>query len=212
MSVSGFHNVLFPLKLARGAVGGPQRRTNVVALANGREVRVAALSGSRRRWEVSSTIVGFDGLAEITAFFEARRGRLFAFRFRDPVDSTSSTAGAAPAASDQILGTGDGVKRTFQLVRAYGDVAGASVRTIQLPQTGSVLVAVAGVLKPASSYVLEPLGGTITFSSAPSTGAVVSAGFRFDCAARFDTDSLDIALDAFNAGRTLSIPLIEVVL
>jgi uncharacterized protein (TIGR02217 family) len=212
MSFAGFHNVLFPLQLARGAVGGPQRRTDIVALANGREVRVAALSGARRRWEVSSAMIGLDGLADITAFFEARRGRLFAFRFRDPVDASSSPIGGAPAAGDQLLGTGDGVTRTFQLIRAYGDAGGSSSRMIQLPQTGSVVVAVTGVVKPASSFVLEPLGGTITFNSAPPAGAVVSAGFRFDCAARFDTDSLDIALDAFNAGRTLSIPLVEVML
>jgi uncharacterized protein (TIGR02217 family) len=210
--MSGFHDVLFPLRLARGAVGGPHRRTDVITLANGREVRIAALSGSRRRWEVASAMIDRAALAEITAFFEARLGRLHGFRFRDPGDSSSAPTGGAPSPGDQRIGTGDGSTRTFQLVKRYGDEAGGSLRAIQLPWPGSVVVAVDGVVLAPVAWTLTPRGGLVTLTSAPVAGAPVTAGFRFDCAARFDTDTLDIAMDAFDAGRTLSVPLMEIAL
>ena len=49
----------------------------------------------------------------------------------------------------------------------------------------------------------------VTLDSAPEDGAVVTAGFRFDCPARFDTDRLDITLDGIGAGRALRVPLVE---
>jgi uncharacterized protein (TIGR02217 family) len=211
-AMSGFHDVPFPLRLARGAVGGPQRRTTVISLANGREVRMAPLSGSRRRWEVASAMLELPALAEITAFFEARHGRLHSFRFRDVSDCSSAHGTGPVGPMDQVLGIGDGVRHQFQLVRRYGDNAAANLRQIQLPWPGSVLVAVDGVALAASGFTVEPVGGQITLALAPPLGKPVTAGFKFDCAARFDTDNLDIAMDAFNAGRTLSVPLVEVVL
>ena len=210
--MNGFHDVLFPLRLARGAVGGPHRRTDVIALANGREVRIAALAGSRRRWEVASAMIDRAAIADIIAFFEARRGRLHGFRFRDPGDDRSAPAGFPPSPSDQILGTGDGANRTFQLAKHYGDGAGHSTRTIQLPWPGSVVVAVGGAVLAPANWTLATTGGLLTLATAPAPGLQVTAGFRFDCAARFDTDTLDIAMDAFDAGRTLSVPLVEIVL
>ena len=60
-------------------------------------------------------------MATLTAFFEARRGRLYGFRFRDFVDFRSCAPGDTPSASDQPLGEGDGARTSFQLVKFYGD-------------------------------------------------------------------------------------------
>ncbi len=57
-------------------------------------------------------------------FFEARGGQLHGFRFRDPVDGSSARPGMAVTALDQWIGTGDGERAAFQLVKAYGDGAG----------------------------------------------------------------------------------------
>ena len=54
--------------------------------------------------------------------------------------------------------------------------------------------------------------GVITFAQAakPPAGAVVTAGYLFDVPVRFDTDFLEIDMEAFEAGAIPRIPLIEI--
>ncbi len=204
MSLSNFHEVSFPVPLALAASGGPERKTEVVTLASGAEARNALWAGSRRRWDVGSAVTRLDTLQVVVAFFEARGGRLNGFRFRDALDDRSCAPGAAVSATDQVIGTGDGVTDTFQLVKAYGGYA----RRILKPVAGSVVVAVGGA--PVSASV-NTATGLVTLGAAPAEGAAVTAGYRFDCPVRFDADRLDVNLEAFGAGRVLSIPLIELV-
>lgn len=204
MSLNNFHEVSFPVSLALAASGGPERKTEVVTLASGAEARNALWAGSRRRWDVGSAVTRLDALQTVVAFFEARGGRLSGFRFRDALDDRSCAPGAAVSATDQVIGTGDGVTDTFQLVKAYGGYA----RRILKPVAGSVVVAVDGV--PVSASV-DTATGLVTLGAAPAEGAAVTAGYRFDCPVRFDADRLDVNLEAFGAGRVLSIPLIELV-
>ena len=142
MSLNNFHEVSFPVPLALAASGGPERKTEVVTLASGAEARNALWAGSRRRWDVGSAVTRLDTLQAVVAFFEARGGRLNGFRFRDALDDRSCAPGAAVSATDQEIGTGDGVTDTFQLVKAYGGYA----RRILKPVAGSVVVAVGGEL------------------------------------------------------------------
>lgn len=208
--MSGFHNVSFPLKLARGAVGGPERLTEIFELGDGREARNSAFAGSRRRWEVSSAIRSLDELAQVTAFFEARRGRLYGFLFRDPADYKSCAPSATPSPLDQLIGVGDGVVTTFQLTKTYFDSAGTYARTITKPVASSVRIAKGGVELAATAFTLDGASGRVTLNVAPLAGVRVRAGFTFDTPARFDTDRLDVALDAFDAGRVVSLSLVEV--
>jgi uncharacterized protein (TIGR02217 family) len=204
VSLRNFHEVSFPVPLALAASGGPERKTEVVTLASGAEARNALWAGSRRRWDVGSAVTRLDSLQAVVAFFEARGGRLSGFRFRDALDDRSCAPGGTVSAVDQVIGTGDGVTAAFQLVKAYGTYA----RRILKPVAGSVLVAVDGA--PVSAGVDETTG-IVTLASAPAEGASITAGYRFDCPVRFDTDRLDVNLEAFGAGRVLSIPLIELV-
>ena len=140
MSLSDFHDVRLPLSLAFGAQGGPERRTDVVALANGGEARNAVWAGSRRRWELGGAVTKIEALHELVAFFEARRGRLHGFRFRDVVDDRSRVPGEPITAVDQQLGVGDGDQTIFELVKLYGQTP----RRIYKPVPGSLRVAVNG--------------------------------------------------------------------
>ena len=208
--MSGFHNVSFPLRLARGAVGGPERSTEIFELGDGREVRNSAFAGSRRRWEVGSAIRSLDELAQITAFFEARRGRLHGFRFRDPADFKSCSPSSAPSPLDQLIGVGDGSTTTFQLSKAYGDVAASYTRPITKPVAASVRIAIGGSELVPTAFTSDAATGKVTLVIAPLAGVEVRAGFVFDTPARFDTDRLDVALDAFDAGRVVSLSLVEI--
>ncbi|MEZ5945916.1 MAG: DUF2460 domain-containing protein [Hyphomonas sp.] len=204
MSLANFHEVSFPLPLALAASGGPERRVDVVTLASGAEVRNAAWSGSRRRWDVGSAVSRIEALQEVIAFFEARAGRLHGFRFRDALDDRSGAPGAAVSASDQVIGLGDGETTGFQLIKDYN----GWTRKILKPVNGSVVVAVDG---EEAAFSLDATTGLVTLAVAPGEGQAVTAGFRFDCPVRFDSDRLDVNLEAFGAGRVLSIPLVELV-
>jgi uncharacterized protein (TIGR02217 family) len=203
-----FHEVQFPLRLALGTSGGPGRRTDIVALSNGRESRKQRWRDARRRYDAGSGVRSVSDLYEVVAFFEARAGQLYGFRFADPVDFQSCGPEATVSATDQVLGTGDGERTAFQLVKHYGDAGGSTERLIAKPQAGSVIVSVNGT--PTVDFTLDPPTGIVTLVAAPASGAVVRAGFRFDVPVRFDTDRIEVDLKAFQAGSIPSIPLVEV--
>ncbi|KPP80688.1 MAG: gene transfer agent TIGR02217 family protein [Oceanicaulis sp. HLUCCA04] len=203
--MSAFHDVLFPLSVGLGARGGPERFTEIVELASGAEERNTPWAHSRRRWDAGPGVRSLDDFALLTAFFEARRGRLHAFRFRDPADHASCLPSGQVNAGDQLLGLGDGTRTRFALVKRYGEGEGAYLRPIALPVAASVLVAMDG---EAAGFTLD--GGDIVLDEPAADGAAVTAGFQFDVPVRFDTDSLEITLDAFRAGAIVSVPLVEV--
>lgn len=204
--MSAFHDVLFPLAAGFAASGGPERLTEIVELASGREERNSPWADSRRRWDAGPGVRSLDDLAQLTAFFEARRGRLHAFRFRDPVDHKSCAPSQNPAASDQIIAVGDGVETDFALVKRYGAGETAWTRTIAKPVAGGVSAAVDGA--PAGFTLLAD--GRLRFDAPPGVGANVTAGFLFDTPARFDIDRLEISLEGFAAGEAVNVPLVEV--
>lgn len=209
---TSFHEVRFPLRLALGTSGGPVRRTDIVNLTNGREARNQRWRDARRHYDAGSGIRSVADLYAVLAFFEARSGQLYGFRFRDPVDNRSSGPGQPITAGDQLLGTGTGTRAEFQLVKTYGDTGGQAVRDIVKPVAGSVVVSVNGTLVPAAHYTVNTVLGIVTFlpGKLPASGATVRAGFEFDVPVRFDMDRIDIDLSTFNAGRIPSIPLIEI--
>lgn len=210
--IASFHDVQFPLRLAFGSSGGPSRATEIVTLGSGHEARNARWSQSRRRFDAGQAVKGFDDLYEVLAFFEERKGRLFGFRFTDPLDWKSCAPSAPVSALDQVLGTGDGAKATFGLVKSYGEFD-ITPRRIAKPVAGTVLVAVDGAaMVEDSDFTLDADAGTVTFlaGAIPGEGASVTAGYEFDLPMRFDTDEITVNLAAFEAGAIPSIPLIEI--
>lgn len=212
--LSAFHDVRFPLALALDASGGPEWRNEVIGLLSGREKRNARQSASRRRYDVGTGLRSLDDLHVLVAFFEARRGNLHAFRLQDPFDWKSCAIAATPAATDQTIGAGDGVTRRFALTKTYGAGDDAFVRSIRLPQTASLVVAVNGIALTASQFSFDQDSGEVEIAMAqtPANGAAVTAGYAFDVPVRFDVEHLSLSRAAFRAGQAPSIPLIEVLL
>lgn len=206
--MSGFHEVVLPLALAFGASGGPERLTDVVRLASGVESRNARWGGSRRRWEVGGAVIRMDAAHELIAFFEARRGRQYGFRFRDPIDWKSCAPGRVVSALDQGIGIGDGETTSFQLVKRYASGGEWIERVVTKPVEDTVVLAVNGMTTVA--FEADLTTGVVTFESAPVHGAVLTAGFVFDVPVRFDADKLDVALAGHDAVRVLRAPLVEV--
>lgn len=207
-----FHDVLFPLRLALATSGGPVRRTDIVNLSNGRENRNQRWKDSRRSYDAGSSVRSVSDLYELLAFFEARSGQLYGFRFRDPVDFKSCGPLQQPSSADQWIATGDGATAGFPLIKVYGDGAGVSTRKIEKPVAGTVLVSVGGQDIAMSDYAVDTTTGVLTFAqgAVPAAGAEIYAGYEFDVPVRFDIDRLDINMTAFNAGQIPNVPLVEI--
>lgn len=209
--MAAFHDVRFPFELGFGAAGGPAFSTQVVVTGSGAEQRNAQWSDARLEYDAGLGLRSEADLTQLLGFFRARRGQAHGFRFLDPLDNSSADDGAAPAATDQILGTGNGGTTRFALVKRYGDAGlgddPPQSRRITRPWPESVVVAVNGVAQ-AGGWVLAA-GGFVDFAAAPAAGAVVTAGYRFDVPVRFATDRIEVSIAGWRAGELPSVPLIE---
>ena len=208
-----FHEILFPLDVALKSAGGPERKTEIVALGSGREERNARWAHSRRRYDAGYGVKTLDALSQVVAFFEERRGRLHGFRWRDRLDHSSAAPGVSATPLDQVLGTGDGARTAFPLLKLYGAAYAPYQRPIAKPVAGSVRVAVGGVEQSEGvAFTCDTATGVVTFLAGhvPAAGVFVRGGFQFDVPVRFDTDYLEVDLSAFAAGSVPRIPLVEI--
>ena len=211
---AAFNDVRFPTDVALGARGGPERRTDIVTLRSGAEERNSIWADGRRKYQAGYGIKSFAQLEAVLQFFEAQRGRLCGFRWKDRFDYRSCASPAQPSALDAPIGVGDGVKSVFQLVKTYGAGSGSPyARLIRKPVAGTVKVAVAGLLQAnGASFTVDTTTGLVAFTPGhlPAAGAAVTAGFEFDVPVRFDTDFLEVDLAYFEAGQIPNIPIIEI--
>jgi uncharacterized protein (TIGR02217 family) len=206
----GFHEVRFPANLSFGSVGGPERRTEIVTLVNGFEERNSPWAHSRRRYDAGLGLRSLDDVEALIAFFEARQGQLFGFRWKDWADYRSASATRAVTPFDQGIGTGDGVRLAFPLVKTYRSGEQAYVRPVAKPVAGSVRVAIGGDPKiEGLEFTVDPASGILTFVSPPAVGAVITAGFEFDVPVRFDTDRIATSVASFKAGDVPNVPVVE---
>ncbi|WP_108260334.1 DUF2460 domain-containing protein [Mangrovicoccus ximenensis] len=202
-----FHEVRFPASLSFGSMGGPERRTAIVTLANGYEERNTPWSHSRRRYDAGMGMRSLDDIEMLIAFFEARQGQLYGFRWKDWADYRSGAPSAEVTATDQAIGTGDGSERVFQLSKTYASGAQSYDRPIRKPVEGTVKVAVEGA--EVADWVLDPAAGQVVFTAAPAAGAAITAGFEFDVPVRFDTDRIVTSVASFQAGDVPNVPIVE---
>lgn len=206
-----FHDIRFPSSVSYGALGGPQRRTDIVTLANGYEERNTPWQHARRRYDAGLGMRSLSDIETVIAFFEARQGQLFGFRWKDWSDFQSCSADAEISPDDQFLGAGDGTTTLFSLAKDYSSGGVSYRRPVNKPVAGSVRVSRDGSeLQQGSDFTVDPNDGQVTLAQAPLSGQTLRAGFAFDVPVRFDTDRLDISVAGVQAGEIPSVPLIEV--
>ena len=156
--MTGFHEVRFPDNIAYGATGGPEFATTVVVTGAGHEQRNVNWAEARGRWDVASGLKNQAQLDELIAFFRARKGKAYGFRFKDWTDYK---------ATGQLIGTGDDAKTQFQLVKRYPSGSVIEVRTITKPVAGTVRVYKDGV-EQLSGWSVDVTTGVVTFTTAPA--------------------------------------------
>jgi uncharacterized protein (TIGR02217 family) len=197
--IMGFVEIQFPTDISYGSSGGPEYATDVVASSSGYEQRNVNWAEARARYNVAHGVKTKAQLDTLIAFFRARKGRAYGFRFKDWTDYQANAT----------LGVGDGIKTQYQLIKTYNSGAVTETRTITKPVSGSVQVYKNAVLQ-TTGVTVDTARGTVTFAVAPPAGQVITAGFQFDVPVRFDTDRLSASLDAYGIHSWQDIPLVEV--
>ena len=206
-----FHDTRFPIDIALNAEGGPVRRTDIVTLVSGFEERNSPWASSRRRFNAGYGVKSLRDIEQIISFFEARHGRLYSFRFRDPFDHQSAPIGTSISSSDQAMGVGDGSQTTFPLQKSYTNGPSTWLRLITKPVQDSVKIAINDTeIIADTDYIINYSTGEVEFSTPPPVGATLTAGYAFDVPVRFDTDELSISLTSFKVGDIPNIPIVEV--
>lgn len=206
-----FHEIRFPASLSFGALGGPERRTEIVTLANGFEERNSPWAQARRRYDAGLGLRALDDIAVLLAFFEARQGRLHGFRWKDWADYKTGRPSATVGALDQSLGYGDGARVDFPLAKTYRSGEGVAVRRLTKPVAGTLRVALGGTeVGEGLEWSLDPVQGIVTFNSPPGPGAEITFGCEFDVPVRFDTDLIQVSVASFQAGEVPRVPVVEV--
>ncbi len=207
----GFHEERFPASLSFGAVGGPERRTEVVTLANGFEERNTPWAFSRHRYDAGLGMRSLDDVELLIAFFEARQGQLYGFRWKDWSDYKSGKASVDPHFEDQVFAIGDGVTAAFGLNKTYASGESKYVRPITKPVLGSVTVGIQGdQMQESIHFDVDTATGIVTFDHPPDEGVEVTAGYEFDVPVRFDTDRIQASVASFQAGQVPNVPVVEV--
>jgi uncharacterized protein (TIGR02217 family) len=197
--MTGFHEVRFPDNIAYGATGGPEFATTVVVTGAGHEQRNVNWAEARGRWDVASGLKNQAQLDELLAFFRARKGRAYGFRFKVWTDYR---------ATGQLLGSGNGTNKTFQLAKRYPSGSVIEVRAIAKPVAGTVRVYKDGV-EQLSGWSVDVTIGIVTFTTAPATGVAITADFELDVPVRFDTDHMAVTIESFHVHRWQQIPIVE---
>ena len=206
-----FHEVRFPASLSFGSVGGPERRTEVVTLANGFEERNSPWAHSRRRYDAGLGMRSLDDVETLIAFFEARMGQMYGFRWKDWSDFKSSAASADPTYLDQEIALGDGVQAVFPLVKTYRSGPSTYERPITKPVNGSVRVGLGNdEMQEGVDYEIDTATGLVTFQHPPEVDVQIRAGFEFDVPVRFDIDMIQTSVASFQAGDVPNVPIVEV--
>jgi uncharacterized protein (TIGR02217 family) len=195
-----FVEIQFPPDISYGSSGGPVYTTDIVITAGGHEQRNVQWQQARARYNVAHGVKTKTQLAQLITFFRARKGRAHGFRFKDWTDYQLI---------NQQIGIGDGVRKTFPLIKTYTSGGVTETRSITKPVAGTISIAVNGTAI-SSGVSVATTSGVVTFTTAPTNGAVITASCEFDVPVRFDTDRLSATLDEYGVHSWLDISLIEV--
>jgi len=206
-----FHDVRFPASLSFGSIGGPERRTDVVTLTNGFEERNAPWAHSRRRFDAGLGLRSLEDIETLIAFFEARSGQMYGFRWKDWSDYKSSSAGKDITFHDQQIAMCDGVTREFQLLKTYRSGGHLYQRPITKPVAGTVKLGLdQEEMQEGVDFTLDINSGRVTLGLAPEQGRALVAGYEFDVPVRFDTDRIQTSVASFQAGEAPTVPVVEI--
>lgn len=177
---------------AYGWQGGPEFKTTITALRNGRERRNAEWSQPTYRFTLPFLNIDQESYAGILNHFLACHGQLNAFLYRNRLDAV---------AADEVFAVADGTKAAFQLQKIStvdGVVMRRDVTALYVPGANGVAVGATVAVtvngSPAAPTI-DPQTGIVTFDAAPSAGAILRWSGQYAHWVRFAQDWLPFSID-----------------
>jgi uncharacterized protein (TIGR02217 family) len=204
----------FPIPDSQGTAVGPSFKTELLKVSSGHELRDSVGEDDRHGFEVSLQNKNQVEAETLIALNYISRGRGRTFRFKNWLDFNTTTPDGVIGASDQTIGTGDGVNRVFQLIKTYfKDLDKSNVDHISIirrPVVSTVLISIDDALESSANYRIDSGMGRLIFNTAPLQDEIIKWGGEFDIACRFESDILGINMQAFKLGQS-TFSLIEVI-
>lgn len=200
----GFHEVRFPEDVSWGSQGGPVFKTQVFTSHRGHEKRNIDWSQPMMEFNVAYGIKQDSHILSVMNFFNARQGRLFGFRYKNWADYRASGE----------VARGDGDNRRLPLYKKYSTPSGEFMcRRLWKIVRGSVRGVVVGGTPSVegAGFHIDYDSGEIILNSNLADGDVVTVeNLEFDEPVRFDEDSLDNVIDAYNNNSLSKLSLVGI--
>ncbi len=162
----------------------PTFSTRVASHVSGREVRSPLFADTLYEFELTfdglSSASSFPGLANnslqtLMGFYLQCQGQYGSFLYTDPTDNAATT---------QVIGTGDASTKNFVFQRSLGGF------TEPVSWVTSVThVYLNGTAQMSGWSLVQP--NTLSFTSAPGSGVVITADFSYAFVCRFLDDQED---------------------
>lgn len=192
-----FHDVRLPIYIERGAREVPDFDVTILPRSQRSRIRKRNLNQPQpyrtfdisyglNRMDVTSRELSLENLLE---FFYARQGSLYSFRFRSVVDwevgrvttgtQAHETGVPAGTVTPQSIATGNGIDRTFQVIKKYEEgTPYERFETIEKLVDGTTIAYLDGVEQAGVTFNNDT--GQITFPTAPAIGEIVQIYTVFD--------------------------------
>lgn len=202
-----FDNLVYPLATQK-LTSSIEFSTTIIVMDSGAEQRNANWLDSRLKFDAATGVQTSSQLAQLIAFFRARKGAARGFLLKDWTDYQ--------ATNEACSGTADGTNRVFQLQKTYSDAGNADIRVITKPKSGTVTIYDNAVAKvETTDYTIDYTTGVVTFVSGhqPAAGHTVTWSGEFYVPVRFAGDELPVGLLFYKitsgGGEVASVQMIE---
>lgn len=193
-----FHDVSLPRFIEIFAIGKPEFTTSCATTLSGREARRSDRESARQKYIIKNCRLSESQFNQFNNFFRARRGRNFAFRFRDYADYK---------VSNQLIATGKNIQE-FSLFKLYEDAVAPYYRIITKPVVGSVKLYIDN--NPAEANI-DYNNGKVQLATQLAVNQSLTADFKFDVPVRFCEDSFEYNHFADGSIELSKVELIEVI-
>lgn len=173
----------FPLLPGQMLLQGkaPMWSTSVATSVSGRERRRSNWSYPRWRFKIKYEVIRArptqPELERLFAFFCLHKGQRTAFSYYDPTDHT---------VENETIGTGNGVRRLFQLTRTMGPTGVQFTEPVRRVLSPTIRVNGTEV----SGWEIDE-NGIVNLATAPASGAAVAWSGQFMHLCRFTEDDID---------------------
>ena len=154
----------------------PTFSTQIKQSINGYETRTANMAFPIWKFELDFEFLRenapINELRALAGFYLQAKGAFETWLFTDPSDNK---------VTNQMFAVGDGISKSFQLVRNFGGF----IDLIQAPN--EITVTINGI--PTTAYTKNK--GVITFTNAPASGTSIAWNGTFYFPCRFEEDNME---------------------